>query len=287
MEEKTLLKRHQEMLVSMLREIDRICRAYDIPYMLFAGTALGAVRHQGFIPWDDDLDVLMLRSDYERFMEVAPSALDTEQYYLQKEFSEHWMGYFSKLRRNGTACMEKYHPKDRLTHQGVYVDIFPCDNLSDHRLMRGVQFVASKVVIAHVFGRRGYSTRNPIKRVATWVCAVLPLKPFLRLTQNRKASGSGRVHSFLGGSSRYGRSIYKREWITATTPMHFEDGEYPVSKYYDEMLTVLYGDYQTLPSEEKRVAKRHVLKLDLEHSYEEYVEWQAQQTFDAPTRSMR
>ena len=64
MEEKTLSMRHKELLMSMLREIDRICRMHDIPYMLFAGSALGAVRHQGFIPWDDDLDVLMLRADY-------------------------------------------------------------------------------------------------------------------------------------------------------------------------------------------------------------------------------
>jgi lipopolysaccharide cholinephosphotransferase len=287
MEEKTLLRRHQEMLLSMLQEIDRVCRMYDIPYMLFAGTALGAVRHEGFIPWDDDLDVLMLRPDYERFIEVAPSVLDGDTYYLQKEFSEHWMGYFSKLRRNGTACMEKYHPKDRLTHQGVYVDIFPCDNLSDHRLMRGVQFVASKVVMAHVFGRRGYTTRNPIKKVATWVCALLPLKPFLRLVQNRKAGESRMVHSFLGGSSRYDRSVYQRDWMTTTKPMRFEDGEFPVSACAHELLTRLYGDYRTLPSEDQRVSKQHVLKLDLDHSYEEYVEWQAQQTFDVPTRSIR
>ena len=183
--------------------------------------------------------------------------------------------------------MEKYHPKDRLTHQGVYVDIFPCDNLSDHRLMRGVQFVASKVVIAHVFGRRGYTTCNPIKKVATWVCALFPLKPFLRLAQNRKAGESRMVHSFLGGSSRYGRSVYQRDWMTTTKPMRFEDGEFPVSACAHELLTRLYGDYRTLPDEDQRVSKQHVLKLDLEHSYEEYVEWQAQQTFDVHTRSIR
>lgn len=287
MKEKTLLKRHQELLLSMLREIDRICRKHDIPYMLFAGSALGAVRHQGFIPWDDDLDVLMLRTDYERFLAVAPDELDSVQYYLQKEFSEHWMGYFSKLRKNGTACMEKYHPKDLLTHQGVYVDIFPCDNLSDCGLVRGLQFVASKVVISHVFGRRGYSTRNPAKRAAMWICSRLPVKPFLTFVRKGKKTDSKRVHTFLGGSSHYGRGTYRREWITSTQSMTFEDGEFPVSVHYHELLTTLYGDYRTLPPEEKRSKKQHVLKLDLDHSYEEYVEWQAKQTFDMPTRSMR
>lgn len=84
-----LRRRHQLVLLEMLKEFDRICRRHDIPYMLFAGTALGAQRHGGFIPWDDDLDVIMLRPAYQRFLEVAESELDGA-YYLQKEFSDHW-----------------------------------------------------------------------------------------------------------------------------------------------------------------------------------------------------
>lgn len=132
-----LRRRHQLVLLEMLKEFDRICRRHDIPYMLFAGTALGAQRHGGFIPWDDDLDVIMLRPAYQRFLEVAESELDGA-YYLQKEFSDHWPMFFSKLRKNGTACMEKFRPKDQLMHQGVYMDIFPCDALSDSRIMRGL-----------------------------------------------------------------------------------------------------------------------------------------------------
>ena len=95
------------MMFRMLQAVDTVCKKYDIRYMLFAGSALGAVRHQGFIPWDDDLDVLMLREDYERFLTLAPRELDSEQYYLQKEFSEHWPMFFTKLRKNGTACIER------------------------------------------------------------------------------------------------------------------------------------------------------------------------------------
>ena len=91
------LKKHQEVLFELLTVFDSICKKYAVPYQLFAGTALGAVREQGFIPWDDDLDVIMLRRDYNRFLELAPSALG-EGYFLQKEFSEHWPMFFSKLR---------------------------------------------------------------------------------------------------------------------------------------------------------------------------------------------
>ena len=76
MEETQLHQAHQQALLQILREFDRVCRALNIPYVLFAGTMLGAVRHRGFIPWDDDLDVMMLRSDYERFLAQAEDILD-------------------------------------------------------------------------------------------------------------------------------------------------------------------------------------------------------------------
>ena len=127
------LTQHQNGLLVILKEFDRICGELRIPYVLFAGTLLGAVRHKGFIPWDDDLDVMMLREDYARFLHEADALLDTERFFLQKEFSEHWPMFFSKLRMNNTACIEKYHPKDPGTHQGVYIDIPPLPSLPEVR----------------------------------------------------------------------------------------------------------------------------------------------------------
>ena len=102
------LLRHQEVLFELLEAFDEVCKKHHIPYMLFAGTALGAVRHEGFIPWDDDLDVVMLRPDYERFLEIAPNELDPEKYFLQKEFKKEFPMFFSKLRKNNTTCLERY-----------------------------------------------------------------------------------------------------------------------------------------------------------------------------------
>ena len=277
---------HQQALLVLLREFDRVCRFLNIPYVLFAGTMLGAVRHQGFIPWDDDLDVMMLREDYERFLREADAILEGERFFLQKEFSEHWPMFFSKLRLNGTTCLEKYHPKDPEIHQGVYMDIFPCDCAFGTGIGRRLQFLASKVVIAKAVDRRGYDTNSKKKKVFMVLCRVLPMNPFLALTKrgNRK---SGLVHSFLGGASSYGKNIYPREFFELRKEMMFEGGYYPVSVGFDALLKILYGDYMCLPPPEQRVCKQHAILVDLNRSYETYSDYRDGMEFEVHTRSIR
>lgn len=281
------LQEHQAALIPMLREIDRICRKYHIAYQLFAGTALGAVRHGGFIPWDDDLDIVMLRPEYERFLEAAPAELDPEIYYLQKEFSHHWPMFFSKLRKNGTACLERYIPKDPESHRGIYIDIFPCDNLSDNAVLAKCQFYMSKFVIARSLDRRGYLTDSGAKKLVMLCSKVLPVKPMLRFVQMRGNRETKMVHTFFGASSRYEKSIYPREWFTSSVAKPFEDGDYPVSGDYDALLTRLYGDYMTLPPEEDRGCKVHAELVDLERSYTEYEGVQQTMEFKEYSRSIR
>lgn len=181
MGEVKVLTAHQTLLLEMLKDFDAVCRKHHISYQLFAGTALGAVRHHGFIPWDDDVDVILMRSEYDRLLTEAAGDFDPERYYVQRENSAHWPMQFSKLRRNHTACIEKYHPKDPLVHQGVYIDIFPCDNLSDRPLMRRLQFAASKAIIAKALYARGYETDSAAKKVfmpvAYWLGAKLFKRP--------------------------------------------------------------------------------------------------------------
>ena len=277
---------HRKIMLELLREIDRICTEHGISYMLFAGSALGAVRHRGFIPWDDDLDVIMLREEYDRFLRYAPEELGKE-YFLQKEYSEHWPMFFSKLRKNGTACMEKLVPRDRCQHQGIYVDIFPADRLSDSALLARLQFAAAKVVIAKSLYRRGYLTNSFGKKLFMCFCRLLPAEPFRRLAQLRGHTKTKRVHSFFGASRRFSKSVYPRRWFTETRRMPFEDGEYPVSSSFDELLRTLYGDYLTPSPPAEREVKVHAVLVDPEHSYEDYLDWQAKQQYNVYTRSIR
>lgn len=281
-----LLQAQQQALYALLREFDRVCKTLDIPYVLFAGTMLGAVRHQGFIPWDDDLDVLMLRKDYERLLAEAETVLDGDRFYLQKEFSAHWPMFFSKLRLNNTTCLEKYHPKDSQTHQGVYMDIFPCDNAARSGFGRRLQFLTSKVVIAKSLDKRGYDTDSLSKRLFMNICRLLPEAPFLAVTKMGN-SQSELVHSFLGGAHGYVKNVYPRRFFERSVDMEFEGDRYPVSENYDELLNQLYGDYMCLPPPEERVCKQHAILIDLENSYEMYQHVRDGMKFDVYTRSIR
>lgn len=287
MQQSSPLTPHQNVLIELWTVFDDICKRHDIPYQLFAGTALGAVRHQSIIPWDDDLDVVMLRSDYQHFMKIASEELHSGQYYLQVEFSSHWPMFFSKLRKNNTTCLERYHPRDPEMHQGIYIDIFPCDNLSDHSLIRKLQFLSSKIVIAKSLSRRGYLTDSLLKKLFMALCRLLPTAPFQYLTILPGKKNSQWVHTFLGGAKDYSKNIYPRQWFSETVLLPFCHSTAPVTAYYNVLLTQLYGDYMTPLPLDQRDYKTHAELVDTEKSYEAYLDMQKTMAFDMHTRSIR
>lgn len=281
------LREHQQVMLEMLREVDRICKKHQIQYTLFAGTLLGAVRHQGFIPWDDDLDIVMLRPEYERFLKIAAQEIDTRAFYLQAEFSSHWPMFFTKLRRNGTACIERYVPKDYDTHMGVYIDIFPCDNLYDQPLLRKMQFWASKLVIAKALSARGYSTDNIKKKLFILLSHLFPRKILASFVRNERGNHTKKVHTFFAASSKYSKNIYPREWFLETKKLLFEGYEFPAPRQYHEILMQLYGDYQVPTPVSERGKKVHGEIVDLSHPYTLYRDVQKNLKIKEFTRSIR
>ena len=286
MSQATLIE-HQSALYELLCEFDRICQKYGIRYTLFAGTLLGAVRHQGFIPWDDDADVIMLREDYERFLKVATEETDTARFFIQKEHSEHWPMFFSKMRLNSTTCIEKYIPKDYKTHMGVYIDIFPCDRAADIEWVRKVQYYASKIIIAKSLNRRGYATNHKGKKFFMTMCRLIPLYPMRRIVVRSNKDDNTYVHTFLSAAKKYEKNVFPREWFEETVRMQFGDRKFMVSKYYHELLTSLYGEYMVLPKESERSYKVHAVMIDLKHSYEMYADYQRTMKITQYTRSIR
>ena len=105
--DKNILKKLQSNQLDILKDFIEICKKYNLTYFMVFGSALGATRHNGFIPWDDDVDVIMSRSEYERFFSEAASDFDEACYFVQREHSAHWPMPYAKLRRNNTTCIEK------------------------------------------------------------------------------------------------------------------------------------------------------------------------------------
>ena len=280
------LKEHQKALYCILQEFDRVCKTLGVTYFLFAGTLLGSVRHKGFIPWDDDLDVIMRRKDYVRFLHEAPALLDQENFFLQAEFSKHYPMYFSKLHLNGTTCLERFHPKDAQMHQGVYMDIFPLDNVLRSSLGKYLQFACSKVIIAKGLDARGYTTSSKLKKLSMILSRFFPVKLLRRVVHGPKKTGKY-VHCFLGGASKISKSVFPAAFFDSAILLPFEDGLYTAPEQYDAVLKVMYGDSMEIPGEDARGCKKHAVLVDLKHPYEYHKKYHDEMEFESSVKSIR
>jgi len=174
-----LTELHQKLL-EILEYIDKICKENNIKYSLCAGTVLGSIRHKGFIPWDDDLDVMMIRSEYNRFLECARKE-NNEKFFLQEERKD-CPYYFSKIRMNGTTLIEKTDVKKkwRKMHQGIFVDVFPVDYASKNKFHCSMQTVYARLLTAQSLLDRGYSNAAFYKKIVMGLSVLfLPFRKFM------------------------------------------------------------------------------------------------------------
>ena len=173
------LRKLQLIELDLLLELDRICRKYDIKYVISSGTLLGAVRHGGFIPWDDDLDTYMLRAEYEKFCKICEKELDQKRFFLQndKTDKEYRWGY-AKLRRKGTQYIRDGQEAIKC-FSGVSIDIFVLDNVPDNYLLRKLHLWIRRACIKVLWSVVGV-TEDP-----SWIKRKLYGVPFCSVSTNR------------------------------------------------------------------------------------------------------
>ncbi len=259
--ENELLKKIQSCEIGILGQIDALCKKHGLEYFSIGGTTLGAVRHEGFIPWDDDIDIAMPRGDYEKFLEVAKKELPegfTLQHYSTEPLTPF---YFTKIRRDGTRFVE-YYLRDLPIHHGVFVDIFPFDNIPDNKylvkphyylcrffyqlfLSKSVNRVCSSRLEQVGQYKKGYKhyirktlhfllkpmPKKWIVGALDWSCRMFngrPTEKMAHIVRRRLAVSSGMLHPL-------------RE-------MKFETMTIPVPNDYDAYLRNQYGDYMTIPT---------------------------------------
>jgi len=252
---KTELRKLQLAELDILVELDRICRKNSIRYSLTGGTLLGAVRHGGFIPWDDDADVSMLRSEYEKFRLICMTDLDEEFYFQEMRDTEGYRWGYGKLRKRGTLFVRE-HQEHMPYEQGVFIDIFPRDGVPDGFVRRKVHkfrcFCMRKILWAEV-GK--YAHEKLYMRVwfrfLSWVTGKNIYKMYSRLVEesNRKNTNLVRNLTFPVPNKEDG---YPRKWYEESVELEFEGHWFMVNKFYEAWLKQEFGDYMELPPPERR-----------------------------------
>lgn len=246
----------QKIQRELISEVDRICKDCGIHYNMVGGTMLGAIRHGGYIPWDDDADIGFLRKEYEKFREACKTELNTEKYYMQdiRDTKGYRWGY-GKLRRKDTQFL-RLHQEEMPYEQGISIDLMPFDNVPDSPMLRKIHcflcFVLRKCLWSEIGKKQEpkvgvrvlYKIANLIPR-KTLVCTYEWL---IKSTVNKKTK-LVRILTFPTPKKVYG---YNREWYTELKRYSFNDLSLPGAKDYDGYLTVKYGDYIKLPPEGKR-----------------------------------
>lgn len=258
-----VLEKLQATQIEILEEIARICEKHQLRYFMIYGTLIGAIRHKGFIPWDDDLDIGMPRDDYEKFMQVARTELSSK-YCLQNTQTEkqYWLS-FGKVRKNNTIFEEAsvVGLPDKI-HKGIFVDIFPFDYVRKNKgILVHLQFILSKAINETMYYKAGvYSNKASLKYGGLdMLLKMLPMKSLCRM-QSRIASMQNKKNSMyladFNSSRKYLNAIYPVEYFLPVKDSEFAGKYFKIPNKYDEYLRMVYGDYMKMPKEEERVNHR-------------------------------
>ncbi|MCL2187595.1 MAG: LicD family protein [Defluviitaleaceae bacterium] len=244
--------------LEMLIEVDRICKKNNIKYFLDAGTALGAVRHGGFIPWDDDIDLGFLRSEYEKFRKVVKTDLDTTRFYFQdyrKTKGYRW-GH-GKIRRKGTKFM-RLNQEHLPYGQGIFLDLWPYDGVPDTPWLRPMHSFCCFLFRKATYSKVGVMVTQGLKKMMYAWLQDIPenvlyknFNTFVKMSNLNKSTKYVRTLTFpmrVGSATRG----YLRQWLTDLTEINFEGYSFPIPKDYDNWLTFRYGGYMVLPDEKDR-----------------------------------
>ena len=255
----------------MLAEFVRICDKHGIKYFVQGGTLLGTVRHGGFIPWDDDVDVSLHRDDYEKFLAVAEEELP-DCYFLQtKDTDPEYPNNCAKIRDSRTTFIESSAKNLKINH-GAYIDIFPLDNYPGGKKAK-IYELKKRLLTQRIYKAFYMPHMSFIAKIITMITVILfpSLKGAVEKREKlfKSVPYSDRVVNNSG--AWLDKEIIPREWVQDTIQMEFEGIKVNVSDKFDEWLTYVYGDYMSLPPENERVGHHFVDTFDMNKSYTEYM----------------
>jgi lipopolysaccharide cholinephosphotransferase len=250
--------------LDIMISFDRFCKEHDIKYSLAYGTMLGAIRHKGFIPWDDDIDILMVREEYDKFIELCRNGerLDNENYKVNIPLDSEYMQTFVKITDNSTVVSE-----DNLINKfeyGVWIDIFPIDyvgNTYDEALkVMKYMTVNCKKIIRTSIWRKNTDIRSFLKNIVYGLYKLVygDYRKYVRnvveynFPKNTSLCSSAVWCAYLCKDD-YFKEIYPAKLFREYTDVIFENREFMMFSDFDDILKIQFGDYMKIPDEKDRI----------------------------------
>lgn len=256
----------------ILDVIHQVCTEHGLRYSLAYGTLIGAVRHKGFIPWDDDIDLMMPREDYEKLLVIwnqsTPKGYILQNTRTDSDFTQN----FTKIRKDHTTFLQDEAEQTKHYHKGIFVDIFPGDRVPSGKIGRKIQYIACAVNLLY---SRGYTSGSGgmIGKVERFLLKVPKEKYPVRRERAEK-----RIRSWNGNEALLyvfpntigcSRKFYPANLFEDMKTIEFNGKQYMCVADADTILRIEYGDYMQLPPKEERVWKHHPILIDFERNYEE------------------
>lgn len=258
-------------ILEMVKDIDKICKENNIKYYLAYGSCLGAIRHNGFIPWDDDFDIMLKYEDYQKFIQVCQEQLDKEKYFVQTlETDPNYYLSFGKIRNIKTTLIEENNKLENMVN-GVYIDVFPLVGFPKGKFRKAILQINRAFVLS---ANRNIINNKFLYSIFKVILKIFGKKNIIKYCTKQcikyKCEDCEEVISVFDGD---GVKIGLTSNAILGNPkfVDFEGMSLPIPQNYDSYLKNLYGDYMKLPNQEQIDFKTHTpYILDLEHSYEEY-----------------
>lgn len=268
-----ILSKVKQIELNILENVHSFCVKNNIKYSLVFGTMLGALRHNGFIPWDDDIDIIMLREDYEEFercwKQSHPDGLILENSKTNSNYTQ----CITKIRKNHT-CFLQESEKNAKYHTGIFIDIFVFDRVADTPIKQKKQIIYSMFYYLYTRGFPFDRGSKFLKIGCKFLLNIVPRKNYsslaLKFEKKLKKYNSKKSNSLVCYcTAEYSTVYFPHYCMDDLELVKFEDKEFYSSKYSDEMLKTSYGDYMQLPPAEERTWKHSPILIDFNHNYEE------------------
>ena len=265
----------QSKLLEIVKDFDAFCRKNNIRYYLMGGSALGAMRHKGFIPWDDDIDVFMEYDEYHRFLRLAKEKM-SKKYFIQEENTDAWPLFLSQVRLNGTTFIGDDYYKNKKMHHGLFIDVMCLYNAPKNTFKRKIQYLNAMWLKTYALNKVGYERPNKLKMLILKLSGIVvnkyTKKHFIKAVSKYQNRHTDYVGHFFG-RARFKYTSFPKEYLGKPRYVDFEDTKLPVMQHVEKYLAMRYGDTWHEMPDKKTLSQypAHGAFIDLEKDYTEYI----------------